>query len=336
MSDVLSCQEIDGRNTLVYRYRSPADIDDIIIQLINESSSNGLLKIDVRKKERLLTFQTDGLLALTDYTPEQTGMDTLLHVYRQLYKTILYLEDSFIDARLLVFDESAVFLHTQEKRLYLAVLPVDGISGTGSDLTAFLQYLLAKFGKGIASDQKEKIAEKNQSGEGDMQSLEQLIFFMDKELQPVSVEAQIQEEGIAEEEEEDSFSFMEEDGSEDAGMDDPAGAGQEEGAGGGSPFPGAYLLRRSSGEIIPLTAAPFIIGKVPLACDYVVGNNPALSRIHAIIRYNESEDQYYIIDCNSTNHVYLNGVKIEDSQPCRLQDRMCIHLANEAFIFTEA
>lgn len=97
--------------------------------------------------------------------------------------------------------------------------------------------------------------------------------------------------------------------------------------------PAAYLFRKKSSELIQLDADPFVIGKIPMACDYIITDNPALSRIHAIIRYVEEEEAYYIIDCNSTNHVYVNGIRVTGQQIAKLADKDRIHLATEAFVF---
>ena len=95
----------------------------------------------------------------------------------------------------------------------------------------------------------------------------------------------------------------------------------------------AYLFRKKSSELVQLSSDPFVIGKIPAVCDYVITDNPALSRIHAIIRYVEEEEAYFIIDCNSTNHVYVNGVRVSGQQFAKLADKDRIHLATEAFVF---
>ena len=321
MSDLLSIQTIRGQEMLVYRYRSASDIDDIIIQLINESRENGFLRMNVLKKERLLAFQTEGLLPLSAYVPGSAGEEDLLRVLKELYSILFYLEDSFIDAQLAVMDESAVYIDEQDEKLYLAVLPDNGISDSRSDLTSFLLYLLDKFGRDASEEFREDVRERICGGLAALVSLGDLVSSIDQELHPVRVKADPVQDDIL---------FMDEDREKD---EDTVFSEMDKNSGEDQPESQAFLLRRSSGEIIMLPHSPYIIGKVPLACDYVVGNNPALSRIHAIIRYDRSEDQYYIIDCGSTNHIYLNGIMIEDSLPSRLMDGMQIFLANERFDF---
>ena len=94
-----------------------------------------------------------------------------------------------------------------------------------------------------------------------------------------------------------------------------------------------YLIRRKTGEIISLNKQTFIIGKLDTCCDYVIRGNRAISRLHAVIKYKEDTDVYFIVDCNSTNHIYLNGRQIEAEQPETLEDGMHIHLALEEFVF---
>jgi len=95
----------------------------------------------------------------------------------------------------------------------------------------------------------------------------------------------------------------------------------------------SYLIRKKTGEIIQLDKQTFIIGKLDTCCDYVIRGNNAISRLHAVIKYREDSDSYFIVDCNSTNHTYLNGRRIESEQPAELKDGMHIHLALEEFIF---
>lgn len=94
-----------------------------------------------------------------------------------------------------------------------------------------------------------------------------------------------------------------------------------------------YLIRKKTGEIISLNKQTFIIGKLDTCCDYVIRGNRAISRLHAVIKYKEDTDVYFIVDCNSTNHIYLNGRQIETEQPETLEDGMHIHLALEEFVF---
>lgn len=94
----------------------------------------------------------------------------------------------------------------------------------------------------------------------------------------------------------------------------------------------AYLIRRRTGEVFYLDKEILVIGSNPVICDYAVMNNPAISRIHAIIRYADNGD-CMIADANSTNHIFINGKMISSADYAFLEDLTHIHIANEEFIF---
>ncbi len=97
--------------------------------------------------------------------------------------------------------------------------------------------------------------------------------------------------------------------------------------------PMACLVRTKAGEVIGLGVNAFVLGKMEDCCDYVIPGNSSVSRIHAIIRYSEKTGNYFIVDCNATNHVFLDGWQIPPERPVTLEDGMHIHLATEEFIF---
>ena len=93
----------------------------------------------------------------------------------------------------------------------------------------------------------------------------------------------------------------------------------------------AYLIRRSTEEKILISKSVFVIGKDRTSTDYRVDNNPVVSRNHAIIM--RVEHDYYIVDTNSKNHVYVNGTMIAPNQKVKLVPYSAVRLANEEFTF---
>ena len=53
--------------------------------------------------------------------------------------------------------------------------------------------------------------------------------------------------------------------------------------------------------------------------DYLLSDNPAVSRMHAIIH--NVDNTYYICDNYSTNATYLNGQKLEPGQKLFADER---------------
>ncbi len=92
-----------------------------------------------------------------------------------------------------------------------------------------------------------------------------------------------------------------------------------------------YLLRIKNNERIELNKPVFRIGKERSYVDYFVSDNTAVSRSHANIINKDNE--FYIIDTNSTNHTYVNGSMIQSNVETKIEHGTKIRLANEDFEF---
>lgn len=91
------------------------------------------------------------------------------------------------------------------------------------------------------------------------------------------------------------------------------------------------LYRSLTGETILINKPVFRIGKEKSYSDYFVSNNDKVSRSHAdIITRGE---RYYVIDLNSKNKTFVNGVVVLAQQEMEIFDGDCIKLANEEFEF---
>lgn len=91
----------------------------------------------------------------------------------------------------------------------------------------------------------------------------------------------------------------------------------------------SYLLRLKNNEKIVIDKDVFKIGKEKSYVDYFIGDNPAISRSHAYIITRNRE--HYIVDTNSRNHTYINGVMINSNTENKLEDGARLRLANEEF-----
>lgn len=92
-----------------------------------------------------------------------------------------------------------------------------------------------------------------------------------------------------------------------------------------------YLLHSRSGEKVYLEKQYFRIGKEESYVDYVIKDNPAISRSHAEIR--NIDGKCCISDTNSTNHTYLNDKMLLGNGAEELKDGDQIRLGDEEFQF---
>lgn len=93
-----------------------------------------------------------------------------------------------------------------------------------------------------------------------------------------------------------------------------------------------FLCRFSANQVFPLDKPELAIGKKAEANDLALADNPAVSRRHARIFW-ENQD-YYIVDLGSANGTFVNSARLEPDIPQRLKDGDTIVLADERFGFT--
>lgn len=92
-----------------------------------------------------------------------------------------------------------------------------------------------------------------------------------------------------------------------------------------------HLIRTKNNEKIMLNKPVFRIGKEKSYVDYFIGDNTAISRSHANIISRDNE--YFVLDTNSTNHTYVNGTMVQSNIETKLSHNDKICLANEEFEF---
>jgi len=92
-----------------------------------------------------------------------------------------------------------------------------------------------------------------------------------------------------------------------------------------------YLIRAKNNERIELNKPVFRIGKEKSYVDYFISDNTAISRSHANVISRDGE--YFVVDTNSTNHTYVNGMMIQSNVETKIADGTKIRLANEEFDF---
>ena len=92
-----------------------------------------------------------------------------------------------------------------------------------------------------------------------------------------------------------------------------------------------YLVRTKSQEMVEIDKDEFKIGKIPGMADFLLSDNPAVSRMHAIIHH--IDGSYYVCDNYTTNHTYLNGERLEAGKKYLLIHGAKLAFANDEFTF---
>ncbi|MDQ1144118.1 hypothetical protein QE429_000945 [Bacillus sp. SORGH_AS 510] len=92
-----------------------------------------------------------------------------------------------------------------------------------------------------------------------------------------------------------------------------------------------YMVREKTQEKITINRPSFRIGKERQQCDYVVSDNNAVSRNHALIL--KRNGRYYIVDNGSTNKTFVDGRVIPVEKEIEIFSGTKLRLANEDFVF---
>ena len=93
----------------------------------------------------------------------------------------------------------------------------------------------------------------------------------------------------------------------------------------------AYLIRIKNQEKKYIDKEIYRIGKENSFVDYFIGDNTAISRSHANVITKGME--YFIIDMNSKNHTYVNGIMIQPNVETKIEPGTTLRLADEEFVF---
>lgn len=94
-------------------------------------------------------------------------------------------------------------------------------------------------------------------------------------------------------------------------------------------LPTVRLIRDRTGSVVVLDRPQLHIGRDPSAADYIVADNTAVGRHHADLFCHDGG--CYVVDCNSTNHTYLNGQQLTPGVEYPLQNGDTLLLGDESF-----
>lgn len=94
-------------------------------------------------------------------------------------------------------------------------------------------------------------------------------------------------------------------------------------------IPVPRVVRVETQEMAYVDRATFVIGSKAGAVDFLIRNNPVISRRHAAIVTKDS--LYYIVDVGSKNGVFVGGRRIPQNQEIKIDVGDVFTLANEKF-----
>lgn len=92
-----------------------------------------------------------------------------------------------------------------------------------------------------------------------------------------------------------------------------------------------HLIRKRNNEVIPINKSVFRLGRNYEYNDYMIAENEFVGNSHCHILTRDGE--YFIVDDNSKNHTYVDGVPIPPGTEVKLIHGQVFRLADEEFEF---
>ena len=94
----------------------------------------------------------------------------------------------------------------------------------------------------------------------------------------------------------------------------------------------SHILRREkTNECIFINKNGFVIGRSETRADYIIVDNPSISRVHSTLYIDGSH--CYISDNNSLNKTFVNGRMLNENECIELKNGDTIDVYNERFVY---
>lgn len=336
--------------------------------LLKNNYTTGLMRL-VFVSGKSAEFSAPADMRICDMLRQGIDKDTYFKIIAQVVNVLRWIQAQKLSVSNLNLIADNIFVNSKTKELYMLYIPVDGETENGN-LKSFLEHLVfeSSFNLGENTDFKQELMNLLNSGSSiNAKSLEQYVATYCPEVgislnqTPAHNKSKIsdsrseylrQMEALAADTDKHSAkagkgtdlfygksrSLGESSGTvvlnEDNGtvvLNEESGTVVLDESAYPEEMPYPKLIRRSTGEEISVDKPVFRIGKEEGAVDYLIPDNPTVSRTHADII--SRDGRYYLYDNNSTNRSYVNNIIVEPLKNVEIYDGTVIRLSDEEFEF---
>lgn len=334
-----------------------------VSEKLNEESLNnfsrkfvrGLLKIRIINSRKLEYFGPIGV-SLYDKLKKPISKYDFFFIIEQFVALYEKMEIADLDINKIVIDIKRMYINETTKEIQFIYLPLMYVSQQVNLLD--VMYNIVYAANPMVGQDDSYISQFNYFLQGlnkfDPKAIEKYILKIDRKVVNIIKRHNIGKSGFMTDKPRDYYAHYDNDDEEDTGLlneeatdlledeeatgllnEEATGLLEDEEATGllqeSDYVSYAILFRILTNETIQINKPVFRIGKEKSYCDYFVNNNNAVSRSHADIITRGR--QYFIMDLNSTNKTFVNGIPIIPRQEEELHEGDCIKLGNEEFVF---
>jgi len=301
--------------SLIYNLHGDDEIDEDVLSAL-EKTHPGLAKCKYTKKA--LAFDITNQIPLRKFLTDVVDKETALRLFYSIADICWYFNKNKFDTEYLLFDSDFVLVDSETQNITFICVPIYESEIRSKPLRVYLKELLVN----IQYEETENLEYVGRIITYLNRSKNLDAFALSTFLKKLDDSSAIPDNGSLYRNEikamDESARMYEEPKIPDRPMN--------------SVFkPAPYLVRKANSERVIIQGDEFKIGKIDNMADYILADNPAVSRMHAIIRY--IDGAYYICDNYSTNATYLNNEKLRAGENYLLINGAKVRFANEEFTY---
>lgn len=318
-------QDGDFKNA-VYMLQPDDRIDNLTLGMLVNNNIKGTAPVSpVRiRNDRYFQYEITEKVTMREYLGEAVRRDKLLQIFLQIAETLLEAEEYMIKPTSFLLDEQNIYVDENTGAAALICIPLLSVVNDGNMCGFFKKVLFS-----CRFDLEE-----------DSNYVGRLITVLNPETYSLSdfIEELQNMQGKSNEEmngsETVSFRISEEKrGLQGPGSSGPASEPNKsvESEMESEPKHIPFLIRSKTSQKIRITKDEFLIGSEQESVDCWIDDNQTISRKHArIVRH---EQEYFVVDNDSRNHTYLNGVLVESGEEHYVPHGAMLRFADEDFEF---
>ena len=287
----------EGSKKLMCKVDGVDKLDLVTLHMLAAQNIDGILEEDTGSKKEMWSYDCSGLVDLNAYLAEGLSREKCLKLLRGIAETMENMKEYMIPYKRILLKPEWMWIEPVDGWTYLICLPVQDF-GEEWTLQKLCQTVIGavKTEPAITHKYLDLLQEFEQSASGKSEELLKILDNCEKlKEQPIEVKPVENIETIV--------------WNNVRGM----------------------LVRNRNGQKHMLEKAEEIIGKDYRSVELCIMENPTISRRHAKIV--NRDNRYYISDCQSTNHTYVNGRMLTPGEEQELKSGDIIRLSNEEFLF---
>lgn len=326
------------------RIKYPEVINEKILKLINGGVYHKFLHINLEKykenKKAVLVCEVSQMVQLSSYLHKQLGRDQFLDIIIQLIEHVKICDKNLLNVNNLELDDSYIFIEPNSQKVYCIFWPLVN-NQSYIPVGTFFKNFLGKV-KFFSNEKTTFLNDYKKFFDSldpfSLSSFEKLIYgFRGKQTKKITISpdstALDQDDAVLINNKKINDATYNPFNNVRKLVDATTNVFHDSLSNNNKNLTNEYVLcmiRKSNGKKEEIVGPNVNCGKDPQKCDFVISGNNAISRFHATIK--RINNEYYLIDNNSTNHTYINGCILDSNIKYAIHDRDIVKFANEEFV----